>query len=163
MPPRRRQIRADQIGRGIGDDGSRPAVLHDPAAVDDDYRSASLRASSMSCVTKTMVLPVLAWIARSSSCSDRRVTGIRAPNSSSIEEQRRVGRKRAGDAHSAAVVHRQLVWKTPVGVDAASRPTRRTQLGDAGADPSPQASAAAVERSRCCRRRVQWGRGRPIG
>src|SRR5699024_7389340 len=69
---------ADRTSAGVSNWASRPPGLR--IAI----RSAILIASSMSWVTKSVVLPTLRWMSRNSSCTATRVIGSRAPKGSSM-------------------------------------------------------------------------------
>ena len=74
-------------------------------------RSPRWNASSMSCVTRTMVVPKRRWIARRSSCALPRMTGSSAPNGSSISSSVGLGGQRPRHADALLLAARQLVRK----------------------------------------------------
>ena len=71
-------------------------------------RSPIFTASSMSCVTNTIVLRTSRCSRRNSSCSWARTIGSIAANGSSISMHRRVGGERAGDADALALAAGEL-------------------------------------------------------
>ena len=74
-------------------------------------RSPRWKASSMSCVTSTMVVPKRRWIARRSSCALPRMIGSSAPNGSSISSSVGLCGQRPRHADALLLAARELVRK----------------------------------------------------
>ena len=151
---RRSRPRSRRPGAPAGVPG-RPAARACPPTRSTATWSPSLMASSMSWVTKTIVLPSSPCRRRNSSCSCSRTTGSTARERLVHQHHRRVGRQRTRDADALLLAAGELagvaLGERRVEADALE------QLHRAGHGPSSCPSRAARAPSRCCRATVRCG------
>ena len=121
----------------------------------------SRKASSMSCVTKTMVLPLCRWMCRNSCCSACADQGIERTERLVHQHDVGVGGERAGDADALLLAARELMR--------IARDERRIELHERERALRPArrsgfaASRGGAAQPRYCRRSSNAETDRPIG
>ena len=119
-------------------------------------------ATSMSCVTNRMVLPVAAWMSASSAASASRVIGIERAERLVHQQELGIGGQRAGDADALLLPARKLV-RIFAAMDAWSSRSSSISSRDARVDARLWPAEEIAARSRCCARPSNAERARSTG